>query len=194
MAANIKFKTEILEELKKSFEVEETINTFLSGKTKCNSVKKVHLETFRKLIKYLSTELNWKEEDESNEVVEETKTEIENSSADVEEEQPKREICKDQEYGRTGKKPDQQGKICQYSHPQVCKNHENLGKCMNHKCKKLYLNLCRNFMRSMFCNQVNCKFLHPRRLERNSQLSKNFTTGQVYNTDAPTYAQALRKI
>ena len=61
----MKFKNEALEELKKNFEISEldTINNLLEGKTKCNSIKKVHLETFRKIICHFSKELDFIESD-----------------------------------------------------------------------------------------------------------------------------------
>ena len=110
----------------------------LEGKTKVNSVKKIHLEVFRKMINLLSQELNWSED----ETISEEEKKEENSSEEVEEDQPKKEICKFLKcgtcyHGRSGKKPDQNGKTCSFNHPPVCKNHELFGKCMNHRCKKL---------------------------------------------------------
>ena len=60
-----KFKAEVLEELRKKFEDSEldTINVLLEGKTKVNSVKKIHLETFRKMINLLSQGLDWSEDE-----------------------------------------------------------------------------------------------------------------------------------
>ena len=50
--AAIKFKEDALNFLKNSLENGdlEAINTLLEGKMKCNSVKKAHLESFRKII------------------------------------------------------------------------------------------------------------------------------------------------
>ena len=61
----MKFKNEALEDLKKSFEISEldTINNLLEGKTKCNSIKKVDLETCRKTICHFSKELDLIESD-----------------------------------------------------------------------------------------------------------------------------------
>ena len=69
MAATAKFKKEVVEDLKKSFEVVEleTINILLEGKTKCNSIKKKDLETFRKVICLMSKELDWIENDDTTE-------------------------------------------------------------------------------------------------------------------------------
>ena len=183
MAANMKFINDALEELKKNFEKSEldTISSLFEGKAKCNSIKKVHLETFRKIICHLSKELDWIENDTTTE--EKTKVEEQNSSQSVTEGQKRKETCKFYkngkcQYGRSGKKPDQQGKICSYSHPPVCKKHEMFGKCMNHKCGKLHLSLCRMFMNSLNCNYGDkCKFYHPKMLKSSSQ-SKNSSITQ----------------
>ena len=95
MASILKFKEEALEELKKSLEIDEleTINLLLEEKTKCNSIKKAHLETFRKLIALLSKELNWS----VSEVVKEEETILEvqnNDSENMTKDQKKKETCK----------------------------------------------------------------------------------------------------
>jgi hypothetical protein len=194
MAANVKFNNVALEELKKSFNDTElnTINMLMEGKTKYNSIKNVHLDTFRKIICLLSENLNWSEKEE---ILEEQKNEeVENNSVDVKNDQQKKEICKflkrgKCQYGRSGKKTDSRGNICSFNHPQVCKNHELYGQCRNHRCKKLQLSLCRNYMSTMKCNYDDCKFYHPRRISQN----QNSTTGQEYKEDTPTYAQVVRK-
>ena len=55
MAAKTKFKEEAITVLKNSFENSdlEAINLLLEGRTKCNSVKKSHLEAFRKIIEFI---------------------------------------------------------------------------------------------------------------------------------------------
>ena len=90
------------------------------------------------------------------------------------------------------KKKDAEGKICSFSHPPTCKNHEWFGKCMNNKCKKLHFKLCRNYMSSLHCDYQNCKYLHPKRLRSNIQ-SQNSMSSQVYKGGTPTYAQNVRK-
>lgn len=87
-----KFKKEVIEDLKKSFEMGEleTINILLEGNKKCNSIKKKDLETtFRKVICLLSKELDWLE----NDVITQEETnlqEVENSSEEVTEDQKKK--------------------------------------------------------------------------------------------------------
>ena len=82
-----KFKEEALNILKENFDNSEleAINLLIEGKTKCNSIKKSHLEAFRKVIGLMSKELNWSE----NNVVleEEPKPKIQNETPDIEEEQ-----------------------------------------------------------------------------------------------------------
>ena len=90
------------------------------------------------------------------------------------------------------KKKDAEGKICSFSHPPTCKNHEWFGKCMNNKCKKLHFKLCRNYMSSLHCDYQNCKYLHPKRLRSNIQ-SQNSMSSQVYKGITPIYAQNVRK-
>ena len=90
------------------------------------------------------------------------------------------------------KKKDAEGKICSFSHPPTCKNHELFGKCMNSKCKKLHFKLCRNYMSSLHCDYQNCKYLHPKRLRSNIQ-SQNSMSSQVYKGITPIYAQNVRK-
>ena len=102
----------------------------------------------------------------------------------------KRGKCK---YGRSGKKPDQQGKICSYSHPPVCKKHEMFGKCMNNRCGKLHLSLCRMYMNSLNCHYGDkCKFFHPKMVTSvNQSKSSIFTQGQ--SQQLPTYTHFARK-
>ena len=104
------------------------------------------------MIELMSKELDWSEAKVTTVV--ESKPESQGNS--ITEEEQKKQVCKflkigKCQYGKSGKRPDQQGKICSYSHPQVCKNHEIQGKCMNNRCKKLHLSLCRRFMESQNC-------------------------------------------
>ena len=146
----LKFKEEVLGDLKKIFENEELeiINLLLEGKAKVNSIKKAHLETFRKMIAVLSNELNWsgsvsevnseivaEDQDETISVVQEEFNALSavclhtvqgNNSEIMTEVHRKKETCKALESGKcqhgwSGKKPDQQGKICSFMHPKVCK-------------------------------------------------------------------------
>ena len=191
------FNQEALEEMKKNFTLDEleTIDILSSGNLKVNSIKKIHLETFKKVIHYLSGRLNWNVDEEIFD--DQTKTQTQNSSEDVEEKEEKKETCKFLKlgachYGRSGKKKDAEGKICSFSHPPTCKNHELFGKCMNNKCKKLHFKLCRNYMSSLQCDYQNCKYLHPKRLRSNIQ-SQNSMSSQVYKGITPIYAQNVRK-
>ena len=191
------FNQEALEEMKKNFTLDEleTIDILSSGNLKVNSIKKIHLETFKKVIHYLSGRLNWNVDEEIFD--DQTKTQTQNSSEDVEENEEKKETCKFLKlgachHGRSGKKEDAEGKICSFSHPPTCKNHELFGKCMNNKCKKLHFKLCRNYMSSLQCDYQNCKYLHPKRLRSNIQ-SQNSMSSQVYKGVTPIYAQNVRK-
>ena len=191
------FNQEALEEMKMNFTLDdlETIDILSSGYLKYNSIKKFHLETFKKVIHYLSGRLSWNVDEEIFD--DQTKTQTQNSSEDVEEKEEKKETCKFLKigachHGRSGKKKDAEGKICSFSHPPTCKNHELFGKCMNNKCKKLHFKLCRNYMNSLQCNYQNCKYLHPKRLRSNIQ-SQNSMSSQVYKGITPIYAQNVRK-
>ena len=191
------FKQEALDEMKKIFTLDEleTIDKLSSGNLKGNSIKKIHLETFKKVINYLSEKLSWNVDEEI--IDDQTKTQTQNSSEDVEENEEKKETCKFLKlgachHGRSGKKKDAEGKICSFSHPPTCKNHELFGKCMNNKCKKLHFKLCRNYMSSLHCDYQNCKYLHPKRLRSNIQ-SQNSMSSQVYKGITPIYAQNVRK-
>ena len=191
------FKQEALEEMKKNFTLDEleTIDILSSGNLKVNSIKKIHLETFKKVIQYLSGRLSWNVDEEIFD--DQTKTQTQNSSKDAEENEEKKETCKFLKlgachHGRSGKKKDAEGKICSFSHPPTCKNHELFGKCMNNKCKKLHFKLCRNYMSSLQCDYQNCKYLHPKRLRSNIQ-SQNSMSSQVYKGITPIYAQNVRK-
>ena len=200
MASSIKskLKKQAIEELEKNFEFDEleTINTLLDGKAKSNSIKKKDLETFRKVICLLSKELEWNEDETIRE--EEIKPEVKNCSEDVTEEQKKKETCKflqngNCHFGRSGKRPDQNGKVCAFSHPKVCRKHEMFGKCMNHKCEKLHLRLCREFMNLQTCRYGNnCRFFHPRSLKNLNDgltpLHYAVENGQV-KSNHPTSAQ-----
>lgn len=199
MAAKIEFKEDALKFLKNSLENDdmEAINTLIEGKTKCNSVKKAHLEAYRKIIEIMSKELGWSETKMTTVV--EPKTEVQD---DTSEGQQKKEVCKflkngNCQFGRSGKRPDQHGKVCAYNHPPICKNHEIQGKCMNNRCKKLHFNLCRRFMATQNCNFGDtCRYFHPKGL-------KNFRSFQDPNIHEEnkmlipnttySYAQAVKK-
>ena len=79
------FKQEALDEMKKIFTLDEleTIDKLSSGNLKGNSIKKIHLETFKKVIHYLSERLSWNVEEEI--LDDQTKTQTQYSSEDVEE-------------------------------------------------------------------------------------------------------------
>ena len=187
--AMMKFKEEVLEDLKKIFENEEleTINTLLEGKAKSNTTKNAHLETYRKMITVLSKGLNWNVSEENSENVTDDRddtisvdqeefnamkadyieNEDQNKSVPASEVHGKKETCKALKSGKcqhgwTGKKPDHQGKICPYMHPKACKKHERLGRCYDNRCQKLHFNLCRDYMNTMECKyREECKFFHP---------------------------------
>ena len=95
-------------------------------------------------------------------------------------------------YGRSGKKPDERGKICSFTHPPTSKKHEMFGKCLNHRCKKLHFKLCRNYMNSLFFNYENCKYLHPKRLNNNAQSATSSESAQIYREQIPTSTQNVR--
>ena len=193
----MKFKEQALDELKNKFEVDELeiINILLSGKMKCNTIKKIHVETFKKVIEVLSNELSWSEDEEI--LDEQTKSETQISSNDVKENQHNKKTCKFVQlgtckYGRSGKKPDESGKICSFSHPPTCKKHEMFGKCLNQRCKNLHFKLCRNYMNSLFFNYENCKYLHPKRLNNNTQSTMSSESAQVYREQIPATTQNVR--
>ena len=91
-----------------------------------------------------------------------------------------------------GKKPDKQGKVCSYSHPPICKKHEMQGKCMNHRCKKLHLNVCRRFMENQQCDYgENCRLFHPKGMKehgKNVHEENKFLKPNV----SYSYAQAVK--
>ena len=140
--------------------------------------------------------MEWNEDETIRE--EEIKPEVKNCSEDVTEEQKKKETCKflqngNCHFGRSGKRPDQNGKVCAFSHPKVCRKHEMFGKCMNHKCEKLHLRLCREFMNLQTCRYGNnCRFFHPRSLKNLNDgltpLHYAVENGQV-KSNHPTSAQ-----
>ena len=142
----------------------------------CNSIKKAHLENFRKLIDIISKELNWSD---THEIVkdEEPKTEVKvnndsenvinNDSESMTNDLGEKQICKlfkagKYHFGGSGKNTDQQGKIYCYIHPTVYKKHEKFGKYMDHRCKKLHLIVCRSYLNTLNCKYgKKCKFFHP---------------------------------
>ena len=76
------FKQEALEEMKKNFTLDEleTIDILSSGNLKYNSIKKFHLETFKKVIHYLSGRLSWNVDEEIFD--DQTKTQTQNTLLD----------------------------------------------------------------------------------------------------------------
>ena len=69
-------------------------------------------------------------------------------------------------HGWSGTKIDQ-GKICSYNHPKVCKRQEMYGRCYDKYCSKFHLRICREYMNTLNCGygKENCKFFHPTRLK-----------------------------
>ena len=175
----------------------EAINLLMEGKSKCNSVKKAHLEAFRKIIELMSKELNWSEQITTTV---EPKTENQEVNSEIATEtQQKKVVCKFLKsgncvHGRSGKKPDQQGKVCSYSHLPICKKHEMQGKCMTNRCKKLHLNLCRRFMETQQCSYgENCRYFHPKGMEehdKNIHEENKFLNPNV----SYSYAQPVKNI
>ena len=77
-------------------------------------------------------------------------------------------------YGRTGKKPDQNGKTCEFTHPPTCKKFELFGYkeygCKLKKCDKLHLSLCKKFMKYENCEYGDkCRYFNPKKLRIISQ-------------------------
>ena len=110
------FNQEALEEMKKNFTLDEleTIDKLSSGNLKGNSIKKIHLETFKKVIHYLSEKLSWNVDEENFD--DQTKSQTQISSEDVEENEEKKETCKFLKlgachHGRSGKKRMQKEKF-----------------------------------------------------------------------------------
>ena len=99
-------------------------------------------------------------------------------------------ICR---FGRSGKKSDEKGNVCSYSPPQICKIHEHYGKCKNHRCNKLHLKLCIDFMNFQQCSYENCKYLHPKMFRNNAQNQNHIMQGLDYKEFIPTYAKIARK-
>ena len=188
--AILKFKKEALEEMKKSFDTNEmeSIMILIEGKTKCNSITKKHLATFRKFFEILCHKLNWNDTEVTNEDTyknderldlqnndsqnnDTQNYELQNIDSEITTVQKKEETCKyylsgNCKYGRSGNTHDQRGKICSYSHPTICNNHEKFGKCYDNRCKKTHLSLCRDYMKTLECKYENrCRFFHPKKLK-----------------------------
>ena len=116
--AVLKLKEEALIKIRENLEPNEleAVDFLLEGKTKYNSVKQCNLEAFRKIINLMSTKLDWNE----NKVVSDEDLNVQSNDDNQEiltEEALKTEICKFYKngkcrFGKTGKKPDQQGKVC----------------------------------------------------------------------------------
>ena len=209
----MKFNEEAIEELKKNFEADEleTIDILISGKIKFNSIKKVHLETFKKVIHYLSKKLSWNEDeehledqnDEFKDASETTNDNEENDKTDTNVQDVKKsseKIVSDRtcKFFKRGKcKFGKSGKSCEFKHPQTCKKFTlfgyKQGGCKDKNCPKLHLSVCKIFMRHQSCKYGDdCKFFHPRRLNVHNQANKS-TFYQTHIKDGPTYAQILKK-
>ena len=108
--------------------------------------------------------------------------------------QEKKETCKFLKFGKcrhglSGKEPDQ-GKVCSYNHPPVCREHEKWGKCFENKCRKYHLKSCREFRNNQYCTYGDsCKFWHPTGLkdfrmghERKEHYSKEEIPSELKNS------------
>ena len=199
----MKFKEEVLEDLKKIFENEEleTINLLLEGKAKSNSTKNTHLETYRKMITVLSKELKWNSEknkvaekdviesspEDKDKDIEDIIDEKSESEKDVKKENDSKDlkdkVCyffrtKTCKHGKSGKIPDKSGNKCSYNHPSsVCKKFENYGDtdkgCQDSQCNKMHVVHCRHFILGKCNLDKKCKFFHQKNLQKKPQVTKN---------------------
>ena len=102
-------------------------------------------------------------------------------------------------HGKSGKTPDNTGKICAFSHPQTCRKFELYGNkekgCKIKKCGNLHLSICKIFMKHQSCKFGNkCKYFHPYKLRSNNQKEENNSGYKKTNeTGELSYAQVLRK-
>ena len=171
-------------------------------------VTKAHLAN---IIKILCNKLKWIEEPEDlqnceNEVKTDAKRDIkktdeENHSNVKHEEKNSEKVCKFYKtgkckYGRSGRNKDQNGKSCDFMHPQTCKKFELFGYkeggCKDKKCNKLHMTLCKIFMRHQECKFGDtCKYYHPKKL-RNQRQSSNFIFSETVKEGNLTYAQAAK--
>ena len=128
------------------------------------------------IIKVLCKKLDWLKESEETD---DTRNTSPGTSNNQEEETIDNDIpmtiCKfyqsgNCKFGRSGKKSDRSGKICQFSHPPICKKFENYGYkkegCRNRDCEELHLNLCKKFMKDYCKYGDQCKYHHPRKLKQ----------------------------
>ena len=121
-----------------------------------NQVTKINLIN---IIKLLCSKLEWTEDLEENK---KTNTEVKDDSSEnenktqvnVQDENKKtQQNCKFYmvgkcQFGKNGKKPNKDGKICAFSHLPTCKKFENYSHnkeegCRNKKCDKMHLKVCK---------------------------------------------------
>lgn len=162
------------------------------------------------IIKVLCTQLQWTEEKEeqntnteeilsqNNDKIEEDTTNTQNTGMS----KKSQEICKFYksgkcQYGRTGKKLIS-GKMCAFSHPNICKKFENYGYkengCKNKKCDNLHMNLCKMFMKTQSCKyEDKCKYHHPKKLKNVYQNNPETQSTQQHNGYKSSYAQIVTK-
>ena len=203
----MKFKEAAVTIIKDKLENEEleAINVLLKGQTRVNSVKKSHLEAFKKIIDLMSQELNWRESEEIS--VQEPKKETQDDNQDdnqenFSEDQQKKEVCRffkngQCRHGKNGKKPNQLGKVCSFSHPPTCKKFLDFGYkehgCKSKKCGKLHVNLCKIFMRHKSCKfEDKCRFWHPKKLKNNNPHNINYSS-QKHMEEKFSYADIVTK-
>ena len=172
-------------------------------------VNKVHLAN---IIKFLCIKLKWNEEpvdmkslenktknsDDSTQAGEEIEKINTNVSLVMKHSEIicnfyKRGKCK---YGKSGRTKDQNGKVCEFSHPPTCKRFElygfKEGGCKDKKCGKLHLSFCKIFMRYQNCKYgEKCNFFHPKKL-KNSSHSNVIIPSATEERKNLTYAQIVK--
>ena len=168
-------------------------------------VTKFHLAN---IIKILCNKLGWIEESEDkkeseNDTTKATKEETEHSDvSNVTKNSEK--VCKfyrggNCKHGKSGKKPDQNGDTCRFSHPQTCKKFELFGYkekgCKLKNCEKLHLSLCKKYMRYKSCAYgEKCKFFHPKGLKDTNHIKENQNQFEHNgNEERSTYANVVKK-
>ena len=100
--------------------------------------------------------------------------------------------CQD---GKTGKKPDHNGKTCDFNHPPTCRKFELFGYkekgCKVRDCSKLHLSLCKNFMRYQNCKfGEKCRYFHSRGLKNVSNKKEKHSDQKIVEE---IHMQMLRK-
>ena len=83
-------------------------------------------------------------------------------------------------HGKSGRTTDQNGKICEFTHPPTCKKFEFFGYkengCRLKKCDKLHLSLCKGLMKDENCKFGDkCRYWHPKKLKNIDQNRENKT-------------------